>query len=240
LGFPGHPNRNGNDGTITRFGWKAQNKSLEIFSGEAYNAEMGVTNELFQTERPSPGEGLPASCLLNPTPEDTTHFVPGTPNAQVPSDVSQFAVFMRVLAPPTPSTTSPGGATSITRGSQLFANVGCAFCHTTKLRTARSSVTPGLSQVDANLFSDLLVHHMGQRLADGVSQGNAGLNEFRTAPLWGLGQRIFFLHDGRTTDLLDAIRQHASIGSEANLVIGLFESLTESQKQDLLNFLRSL
>jgi hypothetical protein len=58
LGISGHPNRNGNDGTITRFGWKAQNKSLEIFAGEAYNVEMGVSNELFQTERPSPGRGF--------------------------------------------------------------------------------------------------------------------------------------------------------------------------------------
>lgn len=240
LGISGHANRNGNDGTITRFGWKAQNKSLEIFAGEAYNVEMGVTNELFQTERPSPGERLPASCLFNPTPEDTTHAVPGTPNAQVPSDVTQFAIFMRLLAPPAPSTTRPGGATSITSGRQLFASVGCGLCHTPTLKTARSSVTAGLSRVDATLFSDLLVHNMGQKLADGVSQGNAGLDEFRSAPLWGLGQRIFFLHDGRTTDLLEAIRQHASAGSEANGVIDRFKGLTESQKQDLLNFLRSL
>jgi CxxC motif-containing protein (DUF1111 family) len=240
LGLSGHPNRNGHDGTITRLGWKAQNKSLEIFAGEAYNVEMGVTNELFQTERPSPGEGLPSSCLFNPTPEDTTHFVPGTPSAQVPSDVTQFAVFMRLLAPPTPSTTNPGGAASIVRGRLLFAGVGCNLCHTPKLKTARSSVTAGLSRIDANLFSDLLVHRMGQKLADGVSQGNAGLDEVRRAPLWGLGPRIFFLHDGRTTDLLEAIRQHASSGSEANGVIDLFEFLIESQKQDLLNFLRSL
>jgi len=240
LGLSGHPNRNGNDGTITRFGWKAQNKSLEIFAGEAYNVEMGVSNELFQTERPSPGQGLPAACLLNPTPEDTTHFVPGTPNAQVPSDVTQFAIFMRTLAPPSPSTTTPGGTTSIANGSQMFASVGCSLCHTPKLRTAESSVTPSLSQVDARLFSDILVHHIGTTLTDGVSQWNAGLDEFRSAPLWGLGQRIFFLHDGRTSDLLDAIRQHASSGSEANGVIDLFRALTESQKQDLLNFLRSL
>lgn len=238
LGISGHPNRNGNDGTITRFGWKAQNKSLEIFAGEAYNVEMGVTNELFQTERPSPGEGLPASCLLNPTPEDVTHFQ-ATQSADVPSDVTQFAVFMRLLAPPTPSTTSPGGAASIANGRVQFDRVGCSLCHTPKLKTARSSVTAGLSQVDAKLFSDLLVHRMGQNLADGISQGNAGLNEFRSAPLWGLGQRVFLLHDGRTTDLLDAIRQHASTGSEANAVIDRFEDLTETQKQDLLNFLRS-
>jgi cytochrome c551/c552 len=237
----GHPNRNGNDGTIARFGWKAQNKSLELFAGEAYNVEMGVSNELFPTERPSPGEaGFLPGCLFNPTPEDTTHFVPGTPNAQVPSDVTQFAVFMRTLAPPTPSTTNPGGAASIANGGQIFANVGCSLCHTPTMRTAASSVTADLSQVNANLFSDLLVHQMGTKLADGVRQGNAGVDEFRTAPLWGLGQRIFFLHDGRTSDLLTAIRQHDSPGSEASGVIAQFRALTESQKQDLLNFLRSL
>ncbi len=243
LGIDGHPNRNGNDGTITRFGWKAQNKSLEIFSGEAYNVEMGVTNELFQNERASPDEaqhgGLPANCLLNPTPEDVTH-VTASPNAVVPSDVVQFAMFMRLLAPPTASTTSPGGATSIANGGQVFGAVGCALCHTPSLLTAPSSFTADLSQVNANLFSDLLVHHMGANLADGVSQGNAGPDEFRSAPLWGLGQRIFFLHDGRTSDLVDAIRQHASDGSEANRVIHRFNRLSPQQQQDLLNFLRSL
>jgi CxxC motif-containing protein (DUF1111 family) len=242
-GISGHPNRNGNDGTITRFGWKAQNKSLEIFAGEAYNVEMGVSNELFPSERPNPDEaqqgGLPGNCLVNPTPEDTTHFT-ATTNSVVPSDVVQFAIFMRLLAPPTPSADTPGGAASIARGNQLFVTTGCALCHTPKLRTAQSSLSSDLSQADVNLLSDLLVHHMGENLADGVSQGNAGPDEFRTAPLWGLGQRIFFLHDGRTRDLVDAIRQHASDGSEANQVIHRFHRLLPQQQQDLLNFLRSL
>jgi CxxC motif-containing protein (DUF1111 family) len=250
LGISGHPNHNGNDGTIARFGWKAQNKSLEMFSGEAYNVEMGVTNELFQNERPSPDEelagGLPASCKLNPTPEDSTNFTvtqnsdPAAQNAQVPSDVVQFAMFMRLLAPPTPSTSNPGGAASIASGGQAFMTAGCNLCHTPTLKTAASSFTPDLNYANANLFSDLLVHHMGTNLADGVSQGSAGPDEFRTAPLWGLGQRIFFLHDGRTSDLLDAIRQHQSQGSEANGVINRFNQLTPSQQQNLLNFLRSL
>jgi CxxC motif-containing protein (DUF1111 family) len=254
LGISGHPNHNGNDGTISRFGWKAQNKSLEIFAGEAYNVEMGVTNELFPSERPSPNEelhgGLPASCLLNPTPEDSTNFTvssnsdPAAQNAQVPSDVVQFAMFMRLLAPPTPSVSGIGGnpsPQSIANGRQNFINVGCALCHTPKLTTAPSSFTPGLNQVPANLFSDLLVHHMGTDLADGVSQGTAGPDEFRTAPLWGVGQRIFFLHDGRTQDLLQAIQAHSSSGSEANGVIQGFNSkLSPQQQQDLLNFLRSL
>ena len=243
LGISGHPNRDGNDGMISRFGWKAQNKSLEMFAGEAYNVEMGVTNELFQNERASPDEaaagGLPANCKTNPTPEDATN-VNVTQYTAVPSDIIQFAMFMRLLAPPTPSTTSPGGAQSIANGRNNFLLTGCAACHTPALQTSTSNVTPGLSHVTANLFSDLLVHHMGANLADGVSQGSAGPDEFRTAPLWGLGQRIFFLHDGRTSDLLDAIKEHASSGSEANSVIHNFSHLTPQQQQDLLNFLRSL
>ncbi len=243
LGISGHPNRDGNDGAIARFGWKAQNKSLEIFAGEAYNVEMGVTNELFQNERASPDEaqhgGLPANCRINPTPEDGTNFT-ASPDSAVPSDVVQFAMFMRLLAPPTPSSTNPGGANSISDGNRVFNSIGCAQCHTPALPTAQSSITPGLGPGTANLFSDLLVHHMGTILADGVSQGGAGLDEFRSAPLWGLGQRIFFLHDGRTTDLLDAIREHASQGSEANVVIQNFRRLSPQQQQDLLNFLRSL
>ena len=81
---------------------------------------------------------------------------------------------------------------------------------------------------------------MGVGLADGISQGQAGPRDFRTAPLWGLGQRIFFLHDGRTSDLLEAIQAHQSDGSEANEVIKKFNDLREDVKQDILNFLRSL
>ena len=89
-------------------------------------------------------------------------------------------------------------------------------------------------------FSDIEIHHMGTRLADNVSQGGAGGDQFRTAPLWGLGQRIFLLHDGRTTDLLKAIEAHGSHGSEASNVELNFDNLSPSQQQDLLNFLRSL
>ena len=243
LGISGHVNRDGNDGMITRFGWKAQNKSLEMFAGEAYNVEMGVTNEIFQNERASPDEaqqgGLPANCRLNPTPEDVSNMTV-SPDSAVPSDVVQFAMFMRFLKPPIASTTNPGGVASISNGSQIFNAIGCALCHTPALPTTQSSLTADLNNANANLFSDLLVHHMGSNLADGVSQGTAGPDEFRSAPLWGLGQRIFLLHDGRTTDLMDAIKEHASQGSEANGVIRNFNHLTPKQQQDLLNFLRSL
>ena len=90
------------------------------------------------------------------------------------------------------------------------------------------------------LYSDLALHHMGTGLDDAVSQGSAGTDEFRTAPLWGLGQRLFFLHDGRADDLAEAIAAHASPGSEATAVINSYNTLQPAQKQDLLNFLRSL
>jgi CxxC motif-containing protein (DUF1111 family) len=248
LGISGTFNHNGNDGTISRFGWKAQNKSLMIFAGEAYNVEMGISNELFTQDRPLPGEdqlgsGLPPNCLnLAGTgyPEDITHSG-GTSASTVTSDVGLFNTFMQFLDQPTPSTTSPGGADSISRGRALFSAVGCAICHTPSLTTQPSKLTAGLGNATANLFSDIEIHHMGARLADNVSQGGAGGDQFRTAPLWGLGQRIFFLHDGRCSNLLCAIEAHESNGGEATTVEAIFDqNLTPSQQQDILNFLRSL
>jgi CxxC motif-containing protein (DUF1111 family) len=332
LGISGRFNRNGNDGTIARFGWKAQNKSLLLFSGEAYNVEMGITNELFQNERNND-----PNCQLNATPEDTTPLESentASPSASFQNDIDLFAAFMRLSAPPTPAsaaatpvaqatpagqatgtagattttgaagattttgaagattttgtagaatttgtasgtTTTTGAATatstlmasaaadassvlpsaagsssaqssssassgaSVTRGTQVFSNVGCQACHTKSLTTAKSALT-GQSNVTIQPFSDFALHEMGTGLADGVSQGTANGNEFRTAPLWGVGQRIFFLHDGRTKDLHEAIQQHASRGSEANTVINNYNLLSRDDKQSLLVFLRSL
>jgi CxxC motif-containing protein (DUF1111 family) len=251
FGIAGTFNRNGNDGTITRFGWKAQNKSLHIFSGEAYNVEMGISNMLFTQDRPLPeeeqGTGLPANCLNlsgSGYPEDTSNPTQ-TSNAAVLDDVSAFANFMRFLAPPPTGGVvlngQPVSAQSIANGSALFSAIGCATCHNpTPGKTQVSSFVPALSNAPVPAFSDIELHHMGGGLADNVAQGNAGGDQFRTAPLWGLGQRIFLLHDGRTTDLKEAIDRHASQGSEANVVEGNFDELSPSQQQDVLNFLRSL
>jgi len=235
----GQPNTNGNDGTLARFGWKAQNKSLVLFSGEAYNVEMGITNELFQTER-----NETAGCLHATTPNDFTD-TDGTDGVTSMNGFEKFSIFMRFLAPPKPSADTPGGAPSITRGRTTFVTVGCAQCHTPSMRTANATVVAMRNQT-VNLYSDLVVHDMGPGLADGITQGQAGPREFRTAPLWGLGQRLFFLHDGRTPDLVAAIAAHQSgttrdrNASEANLVVAKYNALKEPQKQDLLNFLRSL
>lgn len=239
LGIHGTFNRSGNDGSITRFGWKAQNKSLLMFAGEAYNVEMGITNELFPNERGYPPNPIPGTCLLNPTPEDITVFDPSL----TLSDVAQFAVFMRFLDQPAPAC-GPGTGIDCTQaaaGRVVFMKIGCGNCHTPSMTTTTSDFAPAaLSGVQANLFSDLALHHMGAGLADGITQGNAGPDQFRTSPLWGVGQRVFFLHDGRTSNLAQAIREHAGLGSEANRVIENFEQLPFLNKQSLILFLRSL
>lgn len=254
FGIAGTFNRNGNDGTIARFGWKAQNKSLLLFAGEAYNVEMGITNEIFAQERPLPQEeqdnGLPESCLNlsgRGYPEDATNFKVASnsdqaaQNAQVPADIVLFAEFMRLLAPPVPSVSTPGGPQSISNGFSLFKAIGCATCHTPAIRsTQASNISASLGNSPVKAYSDFEIHHMGSGLADNVSQGSAGGDQFRTAPLWGLGQRIFFMHDGRTTNLLAAIADHRSSGSEATQVAENFASLPAGQQQAVLNFLRSL
>jgi CxxC motif-containing protein (DUF1111 family) len=229
LGISGRVNRNGNDGTVTRYGWKAQNKSPLMFAGEAYNVEQGVTNEIFPTERDeTPG------CVFNAAPEDRTNLTATTTTAAM-SDIVAFAEFMRYLAPPPP----PQLSASAQRGSQVFAQIGCILCHTQTLQTGNSG-SAALSNKAVQLYSDLAIHNMGQGLNDGITQGLAQGGDWRTAPLWGLGTRLFFLHDGRASDIPTAIEAHAGAGSEATKVINGYSALTAQQKQDLLNFLQSL
>jgi len=259
LGIHGIANRSGNDGTITRFGWKAQNKSLAIFAGEAYNVEMGVTSDIF----PQATDENPSCMFDKSEPNDITRTDADDTRNQsffnpfhALPDWLGFALFMRFLDAPQPALLSPRGQ----RGEQLFGvdaarpGVGCVACHTAQMITPARSETPALQSVTAHLYSDLLVHHMGRGLADDITQGLATGDMFRTTPLWGVGQRLFFLHDGRTADLLEAIEAHASAAndcdddrhggcygpSEANAVIARFNALSKSDRQAILDFLRSL
>ena len=233
FGISGHTNHNSSDGAISKLGWKAQTTSLESFAAEAYAVEQGVTNELFPQERMHP----PEACLFNATPED--RFLPNVRNAvDAVSNITRVAYFLRFLAPPLSADRQPAEP----EGRRVFQEVGCAFCHTPLLHTGKSSQAV-LDERSIYLYSDLLVHRMGPQLADGISQGQAGPDEFRTAPLWGLGQRLFFLHDGRAKDLTEAILLHASLnsgGSEANKVISGFRQLRHKDREALLTFLRSL
>jgi hypothetical protein len=259
LGIIGVPNRSGNDGTITRLGWKAQNKSIAIFAGEAYNVEMGVTTDLFpqateenticNNDKSEPNDitRTDSNDVRNQSFSNPLHIIP---------DWLQFALYMRFLDAPHPVALTA----SAQKGQRLFGvnsdqpGIGCFACHTPQMVTPPRSETPALENVTANLYSDLLIHHMGKGLADDITQGAATGDMFRSTPLWGVGQRLFFLHDGRTNNLLQAIQAHYSLttecekspdtpcygDSEANAVIMLFNSLSSSDKQGILDFLRSL
>jgi CxxC motif-containing protein (DUF1111 family) len=206
-------------------------KSLHEFAGEAYAVEQGVSNLVFPQEREEYEK-----CAYSQTPEDTVDFEEGGFD-----DITLFAAFMRFLAPPTPAASNP----DVAAGADIFRSVGCHLCHTPSLRTGDSALAP-LRYKQVPLYSDLALHAMGPDLADGISQGLARGDEFRTAPLWGLGQRIFFLHDGRTKDLAEAILAHSSRSngkypdSEANEVISRYRRLSEASQRKLLLFLRSL
>ena len=183
LGISGRLNRNGNDGTVSRFGWKAQNQSLLLFSGEAYNVEMGITNELFQSER----DENPA-CQFATVPNDTQLFDTTARFPALITAIENFANFQRFLNQPTPVNSFPGAsATSIARGKQKFSDIGCALCHTPSLTTSNVATVAALRNKVANLYSDVALHNMGPGLADEISQGGARGDEFRTAPLWDSG-----------------------------------------------------
>ena len=158
------------------------------------------------------------------------------------ADWMQFQLLMRFTDGPKPA---PQSATA-QRGEAVFSSIGCALCHTPQMQTAPIMNSAVLQNRPVRMFSDLMLHRMGPGLADGISQGQAGPDEFRTTPLWGVGQRMFFLHDGRASDLMQAILAHASNAgggypaSEANGVIGNFNALPASDKQAILDFLRSL
>jgi hypothetical protein len=122
LGIGGEFNLSGNDATIMKFGWKAQNKSLTIFAGEAYNVEMGISNDVMPNER-----NLIKGCVFNPTPEDS-HSQPGG------SDVDAFVDAIRLSAPPTPAAST----TNTQLGHDQFVAVGCALCHSETLTTSNS------------------------------------------------------------------------------------------------------
>ena len=258
LGIAGVPNRSGNDGTITRFGWKAQNKSLAIFSGEAYNVEMGVTNDVF----PQATDETPECTVNKSEPNDIMRMDDNdarnqsffNPNHQAP-DWLMFAMFTRLLDAPAPAAFSH----SAQRGQALFGagpdapGIGCVACHTATLQTPPQSETAALQSLTVHPYTDLLIHHMGRGLADDITQGLATGDMFRTTPLWGVGQRRFFLHDGRSADLLQAIRSHYSPAmacdgsrpdcygaSEANAVIARFNALHKQDQQAILDFLRAL
>jgi len=205
---------------VGRFGWKAHVSDLHVFAGDAYLNEVGVTSATF------PDESLPQGRPLPPGYDQ----IEGIEADE--EDVDGVAAFMRFLAPP-PAKPLDGAAR---QGQQLFVSVGCAACHTPSMRTGNSPVA-ALRNQNVPLFSDLLIHDMGDQLADGMVMGQASGRQWRTAPLWGLSKRKFLLHDGRATSIEQAILLH---GGEGIPSVNRLRRLSVRDQNALLAFLGSL
>ena len=219
-----------NDGIqkrIGRFGWKAINPSLRSQNANAMSQDMGLTTSVFMDPNCTPSQPI---CWTSPNG--------GSPEV---SDSSLDAVtdFMTALAVPERRLND---LSTFNRGAQLFSQVGCASCHTPKQKTGDSIRFPLLSQQIIYPYTDLLLHDMGAALDDGVKEKNAESFEWRTPPLWGIGivardPEARFLHDGRASSLTEAILWH---GGEAEKTKNRFVQLPTTQKETLLNFLKSI
>jgi len=206
---------------VGRFGWKAQHSSLHLFAGDAYLNEMGVTNKSFPNDNLPQGRPIPPGWGPVGFPEDTD------------GDVETFTAFMQFLAPP--NRRLP--VTPVAQyGEQVFTGIRCSACHVPSMQTGANAVA-ALSGQSVPLFSDLLLHRMGRSLADGIQQGQAKGDQFRTAPLWGLSRRQFFMHDGRALTLQDAIAAHDGEAANAR---NRFFRLHEQDREALMAFLASL
>lgn len=205
---------------IGRFGWKAQHSSIHGFAGDAYRNEMGITNPTFPTEVLPQGQPIPPGADNVADPEDN-----GT-------DTQAFTDFMRFSDAPRPLADTAGSIA----GKDVFIQIGCASCHVPSMTTGDSPIA-ALRFKTVNLYSDLLLHHMGALLADGIQQGQSTGDQFRTAPLWGLRFRPFLMHDGRANSVIDAIKAH---GGEAGYSKVRYMGLKFAQQKQLLEFLSRL
>jgi CxxC motif-containing protein (DUF1111 family) len=214
-----------------RFGWKNQNSSLLSFAGDAYINEMGVTNRLFPTEMTFQGTSVQGG------PFDGKADVEDDAN-----DIDAFTTFMRCLkAPPR----GPQNANTA-NGQTQFNNAGCAVCHVGTITTAPAgtvinggalTVSTALGDKNIHPFSDFLLHDVGT--GDGIVQngGQGTRNQLRTAPLWGIGARTRFMHDGASLTVTSAIQRHANQAATAK---NNFNALSAQNQADVVAFIFSL
>lgn len=206
---------------IGRFGLKARIPNLVDFTADAFQGDMGITSPLRPTEPANP-DGLTDDAKAG---TDVTY-----------ESVASRAMYVRLIDIPTRLPPGPG--------EELFEQARCAVCHVPSLKTRADFPVPALAGVDAPVYTDLLLHRMGQGLSDsmpaGVLDGTAGPEDWRTAPLIGMRFAKTFLHDGRAKSLEEAIALHRGEGSEANDSVDRFDALSASDRQALIDFVASL
>ncbi|MNR75433.1 Cytochrome c [compost metagenome] len=244
LGIRGIANAEFNQ--IGRFGWKSQKGDLVEFTQQASQFELGLS---------SPGRpqehfpNLPPQKLANPshygnpdTPWVTEFFDMKATSGRATASpdlseaqVADMVAFQRFQAPPAPLPLSGPAKLGETR----FQEIGCAVCHTPRMTTGPNAL--GIPEgLEVALYSDLLVHDMGEALGDGLIQGIAQGQHWRSTPLWGLRFRERFLHDGRASTLEEAVQAHGAADSEARKVTEAYNALPEADRLALKAFLKSL
>ncbi len=210
------------DMVIGRFGLKARIATLDEFTADAFQGDMGITSPYRPQEIPNP-DGM----------QDD-----GKPGVDVGfASVESRAMYLRLLAIPDRDQDA--------EGARLFEQTSCAACHVPSVRTRADYPVPNLADVDAFIYTDLLLHDMGDELADGLpagadTDGSAGSRDWRTAPLIGLRFNRSFMHDGRAKTVEEAILDHRGAGSEANDSVARFEALSAAAREHLLRFVEGL
>ena len=212
-----------------RFGWKANQPSLRQQNAGAAIGDMGLTTPVFPDENCLPNQ---QSCIE--TSEKVSH-----PPEIVPAFFVPLTRYTQLVAVPKQRAATDS---NVQAGAALFAGIGCSGCHVPTLQTGQHEVSEVANQT-FHPFTDLLLHDMGPGLADGRPDFLADGQEWRTAPLWGIGLTKevagfeFYLHDGRARSLAEAILWH---GGEAEGAKERFRALSEAQRKQLITFLSSL
>lgn len=209
----------GQQGLIGRFGLKARIPTIDDFVADAYQGDMGITSPLRPEELP------------NPIAQDD-----GSPGVDIDADTVNFvADYVRLLRIPA---RRPDAQDE--RGAELFEEVKCSVCHVPSMRTREDYPIEDIADIDAPIYSDMLLHDMGPAFWDGLSEFDAGPSDWKTAPLMGLRLLRNYLHDGRARTIEDAIVMHGEEGSEAEDSVELYLALPDDDRETLLRFVSAL
>jgi len=213
-----HQHVEGETNLIGRFGFKARIATLDDFTADAFQGDMGITSPLRPNELVNP-DGLADDAR---------------PGVDIPLEmVNSVADYMRLLE-------IPARVPSSGPGEGLFTEVRCAVCHVPSLKTRADYPIAALAGMNAPVFTDFLLHDMGDDLADGLTDENATSRSFKTSPLIGVRHQQGLLHDGRAKTVEEAILAHEGDGSEANDSIARFKALSPDERAALLAFVQSL
>ncbi len=214
--------------TIGRFGWKASQPTIQDQVMAALHEDMGITSDAHRDEAITGHQRASVTFASGGDPEIDAHRV------------GRIAHYVRSLAVPAQRSSA---SAVVTRGEALFTTLGCATCHRPTLETGSGSPLERLRNATFHPYTDLLLHDMGEGLADNRRDGDASGREWRTPPLWGIGLietvngHTRYLHDGRARSLEEAVLWH---GGEAQRSRDAFTSLPAQDRAALLAFLRSL